>query len=220
MLSISGCSAFSSSMPLIRGITRSVTTIEGRKAVTFSSASAPSAASSAVNPQARTSSVRPLRVAGSSSTIRTRSAVCEVSATVFNLSFNIDQPTRTIPDASEAAAPPPHAAALADLVGNPALLRLSDADRAGAAAGPRRHGAGAPERLYLLVWLGLLRVIHARVFPVVDIRVRGVGRRYGGSALADRVSAAAAWRAAARCVLRRPPGPARSLRPACSRSRS
>jgi hypothetical protein len=62
----------------------------------------------AVNPQARTSSVRPLRVAGSSSTISTRSAVCDVSATVFNLSFNIDQPTRTIPDASEAAAPPPH----------------------------------------------------------------------------------------------------------------
>jgi membrane protease YdiL (CAAX protease family) len=31
-----------------------------------------------------------------------------VSATVFNLSFNIDQPTRTIPDASDAAAPPPH----------------------------------------------------------------------------------------------------------------
>jgi len=31
-----------------------------------------------------------------------------VSATVFNLSFNIDQPTRTIPGASDAAAPPPH----------------------------------------------------------------------------------------------------------------
>jgi len=31
-----------------------------------------------------------------------------VSATVFNLSFNIDQPTRTIPDANDAAAAPPH----------------------------------------------------------------------------------------------------------------
>ena len=57
----------------MRGITRSVTTIAGRKVVTFRSASSPSSALSATNPHVRTSSVRPTRVAGSSSTIRTRS---------------------------------------------------------------------------------------------------------------------------------------------------
>ena len=86
MLSISGCSAFSSSMPLMRGITRSVTTIDGRNAVTFSSASAPSAAASAVKPHVRTSSASPLRVAASSSTISTRSAACAGSAHFFSLS--------------------------------------------------------------------------------------------------------------------------------------
>jgi hypothetical protein len=79
-------SALSSSMPLMFGITRSVTTMDGRKTVTCSSASAPSAADWAVKPQVRTSSVKPLRVAGSSSTIRTRSAPCDGSVTFFNLS--------------------------------------------------------------------------------------------------------------------------------------
>jgi membrane protease YdiL (CAAX protease family) len=79
--------------------------IDGRKVVTFPSASAPSAASSAVKPHARTSSVRPLLVAGSSSTIRTRSAEC-ASLTCFNLSSNIDTPTATIPPADPAPPPP------------------------------------------------------------------------------------------------------------------
>src|SRR4030095_1238805 len=99
-------SALSSSMPLMLGITRSVMTTEGRKAVTFSRASAPSAAASAVNPHARTSSVRPLRVAGSFSTIRTRSATCDTSATFFNLSSLIE-PSTTIPPVTEPVTRPP-----------------------------------------------------------------------------------------------------------------
>src|SRR6185436_3453802 len=124
MFSISGWSALSSSMPLMVGITRSVTTIEGRKAVTLSRASAPSAAASAVKPHVRTSSVRPLRVAGSSSTIRTRSAACDGSLTFFNLSSGpqkaqkphkrfrtsrlaeIDESTATILPAPEPPPPP------------------------------------------------------------------------------------------------------------------
>ena len=70
-------------MPSMRGITRSEMTIDGRNAVIFSSASAPSAASSAVKPHVRTSSVRPLLVAGSSSTMRTRSAACDVCSLTF-----------------------------------------------------------------------------------------------------------------------------------------
>src|SRR5262245_846187 len=59
----------------MRGITRSVITIAGRKLVTFSSASSPSLADSAMKPQLLTSCSSPLRADGSSSTINTRSAV-------------------------------------------------------------------------------------------------------------------------------------------------
>ena len=63
----------------MRGMTRSVITIAGRNVVTFSSASSPSLADSATKPQLLTSCSRPSRAAGSSSTIRTRSATVLVS---------------------------------------------------------------------------------------------------------------------------------------------
>ena len=64
-------------------LTRSETMIAGRKVVTFRIASSPSAASAVWNPQACTSSAKPLRVAGSSSTISTRSPTVDSSSMSF-----------------------------------------------------------------------------------------------------------------------------------------
>jgi hypothetical protein len=63
----------SRSKPPMRGITRSLMMMVGRNSVMRSSASWPSLADAAVKPQVRTSSVNPTRVAGSSSTMSTRS---------------------------------------------------------------------------------------------------------------------------------------------------
>ena len=56
--------------------------IAGRKEVTFSIASSPLAATSVWKPHALTSSASPTRVAGSSSTMRTRSVTAGVSVAV------------------------------------------------------------------------------------------------------------------------------------------
>ena len=85
--------ASSSSSPVRRGITRSVRMMLGRKFETFCRPSSPSAADSVRKPQVRTSSVRPERAALSSSTIRTRSAVCTpCSASVTETAVLIGNP--------------------------------------------------------------------------------------------------------------------------------
>ena len=74
----------------MRGITRSDTIIAGRNEVIFCIASSPLAASSVWKPQALTSSESPTRVAGSSSTIRTRSEMAAFSVTSATTSFSVD----------------------------------------------------------------------------------------------------------------------------------
>src|SRR5581483_10021863 len=84
----------SNSSPLMRGILRSVTTMEGDQAVTFSNPSAPSRAVSARYPQAEMSSARPVRSFSSSSTISTFSWLIEYS--LFRLAADTASGEKTV----------------------------------------------------------------------------------------------------------------------------
>ena len=140
-------------MPLIRGITRSVTTIDGRNAVIMLERLGAVGGRLGREPPGAHQLGQPVRVAGSSSTISTRSAACVRLAHFFSLSSDGARPTtgaachahrkrahcRSLSRSRDASA----ALRPGRPGGNPAVLRLPHANLPRAArCRPRPRPAG------------------------------------------------------------------------------